>query len=185
MKALKNILLTLLLSIPFIGKAQVDNTPQINYIPQLYLSSTLDSKEPANTYRFFRKEKLIGTGLSLGAGFLDGVEFGYLVDNRKSFERKYGVAPRSWLGSQSYLQVYTDWDASKGYKSNLHKWYGANDGIHAIDRLQKVMYISGGFYLGKGASKYNNKWYQDAADLLLVQFISATGKNLGYRWIRN
>lgn len=78
------------------------------------------------------------------AGLIDGILEGYGFDSRKSFERKFGVSPISYAGSQSWKLAYKNNDVEQGFKSPFVEWMGAWDFYHHADDARKLFYILGG-----------------------------------------
>jgi hypothetical protein len=95
--------------------------------------------------------------LALGSAF-DGTVEGYGFDGRLSFERKYGVDPYGFFGSQSWRMVYVDNEPGQGFKSPFWKWLGAFDFYHMADDGRKYGYIIGGVLTGFCLLRLKRGW---------------------------
>lgn len=129
-------------------------------------------------------EKIAGWSGLFIAGAADGAKEGFTFDNRKSFERKYGVNPYGYFGSESWRMVYRNGDPVNGFKSPAHSWAGAQDFYHHADDLKKYGYIAGGFTVAIGGSRVNTKWWHYALDFGISFGVSAFSKAAAMHWIR-
>lgn len=132
----------------------------------------------------FGSEKQLGLALVVLGSAADGLVEGYEFDARKSFERKWGVAPSSFFGSESWRKVYRNGNPELGFKSPLHRWYGAVDFYHFADDTRKVGYISGGMLYGKGMQKNTKRWHY-LLDVVIVSATASITKSLAMKYIRN
>lgn len=129
--------------------------------------------------------KLAGWSVNVIGGAADGIFQGYGFENRTSFERKYGVDPYGFWGSQSWRNVYKGGEPANGFKSPIHRWMGAVDAYHMFDDMHKWCYMSGSVVLGIGGAKSNTKWWHYAADFTISFALSAVAKSAGMAYIRN
>lgn len=132
----------------------------------------------------FGSEKQLGLALVVLGSAADGLVEGYEFDARKSFERKWGVSPSSFWGSQSWRKVYRSGTPELGFKSPLHKWYGAVDFYHVADDVRFLGYASGGIFYGKGMVK-NTKKRHYLLDVVIIAVAASASKSLAMRWVRN
>lgn len=178
LKFLKDFLLvSFILCILSINLYSQNNKINLN-LPQYEEINRNDEYKPFTLY------KSIGY-ITLGIGaFTDGVLEGYQIDGRRSFERKWGVEPISFFGSESWKTAYVNNDPRLGFKSKHRQWLGAFDFYHVADDTRKTGYILGGAIIGIGSYKSNKKWWHHAADFAIGATISAAAKNIGYRWVR-
>ncbi len=130
------------------------------------------------------RAKVTGWGVLAFAGAVDGIVEGYEFDGRRSFERKYGVAPGSYFGSESWRRVYVGGNPDNGFKSGIHKRMGAADFYHHADDLRKIGYITGGVTIGIGGAKMNTKIWHYGVDFLAGFAVSAVTKSIGMQWVR-
>jgi len=135
--------------------------------------------------------KYVGLSLVASASFVDGVRTGWIHDNRKSFERKWGADPNGFWGSESWRQIYVDGDPANGLKSYWHRQVGAIDFEHFSDRYYKSAYICGGTLIGIGITKNarpEGDWLERNQywifDLLITFGVSTLSKRAGMRWVR-
>lgn len=131
------------------------------------------------------KAKIVGWSICAVGGASDGMVEGYTFDGRKSFERKYGVDPHGYFGSESWRMVYRAGEPANGFKSQFHQTVGAWDFYHHADDLRKVGYIGGGVVVGIGGAKTNTKWWHYGIDFAVSFAVSATTKAAAMHWIRN
>lgn len=128
--------------------------------------------------------KIVSIGVTCAGGLVDGILAGYEFDGRTSFERKWGVSPTSFWGSESWKRAYKNNDPSMGFKNNYVKWRGANDFYHVADDMRKMQYLAGGIIIGIGP-KTNTKWWHYVVDFGLSYGASAVFKAAGLGWIRH
>jgi hypothetical protein len=103
------------------------------------------------------KEKIIGwSTIFLGAAF-DGFLKGSDDHGRDFFEKQWGAAPLSYLGSKAYLNYYTN-------PSWWNKTFGNPNVWNALDDGRKAFYITGGIVVGIGGYKDNCKWWHYGID---------------------
>jgi len=132
----------------------------------------------------FKREKIAGLAILAGAAAVDGVLEGYGFDGRTSFERKYGWSPYSFAGSLSWTSVYNNRQVEQGFKSAIHRWYGAFDFYHVADDVRSVGYKAGGGLFFVGSYKQNTRRRHWFLDLVIVSVVSSGAKSLGMKWIR-
>lgn len=111
------------------------------------------------------------------AGLVDGILEGYGFDGRKSLERKFGVPPTSYFGSQSWKRAYVGNNTDLGFKPGIVKWLGAFDFYHHADDLRKLLYLAGGML----ATTLKFNFF---AVLIGAFLVSGIAKSLGMKWIR-
>lgn len=167
----------LILLFPFLLPAQVE-TKMLN-IPD-------PGKGLFSGYEWNTK-KTVGLGILILASLADGIVEGYEFDGRKSFERKYGVKPISYAGSESWRLAYKNNDVFQGHKNAWTKFAGASDLYHHLDDLRKFGYISGGIFitLGSKKGKFKDVWKSHLIDFAVYSVASSVSKSAGMRWVRN
>lgn len=133
----------------------------------------------------FKGPKVGGIVILALAAAADGAVEGYEFDNRTSFERKYNWGPYSFGGSLSWTSVYNNHQVEQGFKSALHRWYGAFDFYHLADDFRSVGYKTGGGLFFVGSYKQNTRRRHWLFDVLIVSVVSSGAKSLGMQWIRN
>ncbi len=131
----------------------------------------------------WNKEKTIGFTVLILASIADGIVEGYEFDGRKSFERKFGVDPISYAGSQSWLLAYKNHDVNQGFKSKYREWAGSPDLYHHLDDIRKFGYIGGGISLGIGIKGQN--WKAIVIDMLIGAVVTSASKSMAMKWVRN
>ena len=132
-------------------------------------------------------KKTVGLGILILASLADGIVEGYEFDGRKSFERKYGVKPISYAGSESWRLAYKNNNVAQGHKNTWTKFAGASDLYHHLDDLRKFGYISGGIFITLGAKKgkFKDVWKSHLIDFAVYSIASSVSKSAGMRWVRN
>lgn len=170
---------------PFILSAQMENV-------------MLDVPDPgkgllqAINYKWNYK-KTIGLSVIIIASVADGLREGSEFDGWKSFERKFGVKPISYAGSESWLLAYKDHDVTKGFKSKYREWAGAPDLKHHLDDTRKYGYIVAGacFVIGgiskkdKEGKRSTQSWRAFAIDAIIYSVAASTSKSLAMTWVRS
>ena len=135
----------------------------------------------------WNNKKTIGLTTLILASLADGIVEGYEFDGRKSFERKFGVKPISYSGSESWRLAYKNNDVAQGHKNTWTKFAGASDLYHHLDDLRKFGYISGGIFitLGSKKGKFKDVWKSHLIDFAVYSIASSVSKSAGMRWVRN
>lgn len=133
----------------------------------------------------FKGPKIGGIVLMAIAAAADGAVEGYDFDNRTSFERKFNWGPYSFGGSLSWTNVYNNHQVDQGFKSALHKWYGAFDFYHVADDVRAVGYKAGGGMFFIGSYKQNTRRRHWLLDVVIVSVVTSGAKSLGMKWIRS
>jgi len=128
--------------------------------------------------------KVLGWAMAAFSGAVDGVVSGYEFDGRKSFERKYGVEPLSFWGSESWKRAYPN-NNPEQRQIPLWRIVGAPDFYHVADDARKVGYIGSGITIGISGAKSNSRWWHYAADFAVGLAVSGAAKAGGMYWIRN
>lgn len=117
---------------------------------------------------------VVGYILLAIASIADGMVEGYEFDNRKSFERKFAVTPRSFWGSLSWMN-----------KDSLYaRLFGVFDFYHVADDLRKWGYMAGAGLIGYYLSAEWNGWHSVAL-LIHAPLMTIIAKQMSMRWIRN
>lgn len=128
----------------------------------------------------WNSEKTIGLSVIVFSSIVDGVLEGYGFDQRRSFERKYGVAPYSFFGSLSHL--------------NKNNWYARNFGVfdfyHVADDIRTWGGRIGGAVYGAGIviPMFQNggiNWRHVLIDFLISAIATSGAKRIGMTWVRN
>lgn len=108
------------------------------------------------------------------SGAIDGMVEGFEFDMRKSFERKFGVDPFGFFGSQSWK--------NRTLRPNIYnRLLGVFDFYHIADDLRKLLYLIAGGLIFKVAIE--NKW-PIVITFILAYFFSGIAKKIGMNWIR-
>lgn len=120
---------------------------------------------------------LISYFLAVIASLADGMVEGYEFDDRKSFERKFGVAPNSFWGSLSWKNAGT-W---------LEKKIGTFDFYHVADDIRAWFYRFSGAALGAWVVLQVLQcapWYYIALQTILYFVAAMATKRGAMAWIR-
>ena len=135
----------------------------------------------------WNNKKTIGITTLILASLADGIVEGYEFDGRKSFERKYGVKPISYAGSESWRLAYKNNDVAQGHKNQWTRFAGASDLYHHLDDFRKFGYISAGICIGIGAKKgkFKDVWKSHLIDFAVYSVASSVSKSAGMKWVRN
>lgn len=117
---------------------------------------------------------IIGIIIIVLVSALDGILEGYVFDGRKSFERKWTVAPESFFGSLSWERAQTN--------SNLwNKYLGVFDFYHVADDIRKFGYV-GGASLLLIIEPANLVFYFLIFGAIII--MSSLSKRWGMKWVR-
>lgn len=124
--------------------------------------------------------KTVGLSVLVFSALVDGVLEGYGFDQRRSFERKFGVAQFSFFGSISHL--------------NKDNWYAKNFGVfdfyHTADDIRTWGGRIGGAVYGAGVvipmfQVGGIRWRHVLIDFLISAIATSGAKRVGLWWIRS
>lgn len=111
----------------------------------LYKSETPLKWHDFKTYRFKGQGKRAVWIGYVAAGILHGGREAYQAD-RTIFEKRLGVSPRSFFGSEQWVRQYRDNDPEQPHKSNLFN--GFRDYWHFSGATTKYILVAGAFTIG-------------------------------------
>lgn len=127
-----------------------------------------------NTYKW-NKQKTIGFSVLIIASIADGLVEGWEFGGRRAWEIKFGVAPRSFWGRNSYLRAFKNFDPAQGPKNIYTKMFGAWDFYHLADDIRKFGYIGGGIMITIGAK--GQKWQHILLDAVIYSIGTTLAKS--------
>ena len=111
------------------------------------------------------------------AGVLHGGREAYHAEPTV-FEKRFGVAPQSFFGSEQWKRQYFDRDPDNGHKPEI--WNSARDYYHFSHLASSTIWIGGAFTIGMSKQPIKYK----LVDLLIGTLITSGTASLTYNILR-
>lgn len=126
----------------------------------------------------FSGQKAAGLGLAVIGGIGTGMNHAYHADAR-IFEKKWGVAPASFFGSQAWRRNYRNMDVEQGRKwgPNIHR-----DVWHASSAVATWGKISAAVVVTVGEKRRH--WSHYVIDAVIVGAAYGVSSHLTYSYLR-
>ena len=130
-----------------------------------------------STYKFKGEGKRAVWIAYAAAGILHGGREAYHAEPTV-FEKRFGVAPQSFFGSEQWKRNYFNRDPESGHKPNLFN--PVRDYYHFSGATTKAVWIGGAFVIGTSEQPIKYK----LVDLLIGTLITSGTASLTYNILR-
>lgn len=166
---------------PCTGCWGITSTPVLSDSDRVALR--LYKSEAALKWHDFKTYKFKGQGKRavwigyVAAGILHGGREAYQAD-RTIFEKRLGVSPTSFFGSEQWVRQYKNHDPEQPHKINLFN--GFRDYWHMSGATTKYILVTGAFTIG--ASKQSIKYR--VLDALIAIGVRSAAASLTYNLLR-